>query len=152
MQATMRAVKTASLARGLNAWKLKIGLKAYAITPAHVAMHPKNGIWCISKFLDGFGDLPWHISTDWVETQHFRNDLAWCELPPDHEQGALVLSSDLLCDLPFGVDIAFHQPYTPDAQWTSDASFATLHTTAYPSPGKDGRWVQRVKRWFGRSV
>lgn len=128
----MRQIASASLAPGLNAWKVLVGGRPYALTAAHVAIHPKDGKWKKSKFLDSVSKLDWSVPQSWVTSQSFASDVAIA--PLDSDQDCLPQHDHLLGNLPRQIDLFFRQPYDPNGKWSEASSLAYRQAVANPSP------------------
>ena len=50
----------------VNAWKLNMKGGCYLVTPAHVALYPKEKKWQFSHFLNDFKCLDWRISYSYL--------------------------------------------------------------------------------------
>ena len=117
----------------VNCWRVKFGNKYYAITPAHVAIYPKNKIWTKSPFLRELNQLEWKMPSNYHLTQSLTEDFAWAEIPKPGEQHYLDHTEDIITD-PVNVNFYFRQPYDIKGKWQEDSSFVALNATLFQSP------------------
>jgi hypothetical protein len=119
--------------RFVNAWCVNFSSGKYIITPAHVAVHIKNGIYTRSTFLNELSHLSWHVPRLYNGLDNsFSFDCAWAKLPDDKESQdsfAFNISHCMDCD------IFFRQPYDEHASWDGSQSvLGSVKAQVYPSP------------------
>jgi hypothetical protein len=119
--------------RLVNAWCVNFSSGKYIITPAHVAVHIKNGIYTRSTFLNELSHLSWHVPRSYSGLDYsFSFDCAWAKLPDDQESQdsfAFNISHSMDCD------IFFRQPYDEYASWDGSQSvLGSVKAQVYPSP------------------
>ena len=116
----------------INCWRVKFGKKYYAITPAHVAIYPKNKIWTKSPFLRELNHLEWKMPSNYHLTQSLTEDFAWAEIskPGEHYLDHI---EDIITD-PVNVNFYFRQPYDIEGKLQEESSFAALNATLFQSP------------------
>ena len=129
-----KVVQDACPSKNINAWKLRIGKKCYLVTPAHVLIYGKEGVWTFSKFADDFRNLKWRIPKMYVgeKDENLEFDFAWAEIPDDKK--SLDLSDSF--ETPIKVNFYFRQPYDLKGKWV-ESSFASIESILYKSPNSD---------------
>jgi len=113
----------------VNVWRVFLG-KEYFITPAHVAIHIKEGKWKKSHFLKDFEKFTWRVPSKWIETKNSAFDFAWAET---NDKGNYLTPSDNSV-FPQDADFFFRQPYNADGVWVKSSAFSSLHGKVYVSP------------------
>jgi len=127
-----KTIKSATTSKFVNAWQVQLGNKRFVITPAHVAVHKKEGKWLISKFIKDFKHLDWQIPEEYKSNRSPISDIAWAEL--SESSGTFLNLSEEIIEDPTTVDFYFRQPYDGEGKWVDDSSFASLNAVLYPSP------------------
>ena len=73
---TFDAIISAMPSKNVNMWKMSIAGNDFLVTPAHVAIFEKEGVWKFSPFLHEYEKLTWKVPADFVEKQGVEWDLA----------------------------------------------------------------------------
>jgi hypothetical protein len=80
----------------VNAWRVRLGSKTFVVMPAHVAIHKKEGIFTVSKFLKDLSGLNWRVPYMYLQDQeNFVSDVAWARVPDDEDESINVDTTDI---------------------------------------------------------
>ena len=137
MRAFANLVKSACPSSSVNAWALATPKGNLVVTPAHVALWNKDGVFRVSPFLADItasNKLQWKVPSLYTNsrTRGNENDLAWAIY--DGDLPAVPMDKHVI-DYPHDVRIFYQQPYDSSGEWVGRrSSFGALLATVYPSP------------------
>ena len=117
----------------VNVWKVKIGSDCYLVTPAHVGVYSKDGIWEKSKFLDDFKGEDWQIRPQYFREPSPQDDICWTKFQGDDSDALHLEESDIVD--PMKACVIFRQPYDMNAVWVSPGpEMGATEVILYKSP------------------
>lgn len=126
-------VNAACPSRRVNAWKLRIRDQTVVVTPAHIALWIKQGVYKSSPFTKSL-NLDWWLPKAYLpeSTRDFGNDLAWAFV--DEKGTCLDTTIDPITHST-DAQVFFQQPYDGSGVWDSKAStLGKINACIYPSP------------------
>ena len=121
----------------VNAWRVRLGSKTFVVMPAHVAIHKKEGIFTVSKFLKDLSGLNWCVPYMYLQDQeNFVSDVAWARVPDDEDESINVDTTGICGEqLSLPCKIFFRQPYDAMGSWDgSNSTLGQVDGQLYPSP------------------
>lgn len=125
-------ITNASPSTKVNVWRTNVNGVGYLITPAHVAMFVKEGMWQLSPLLDDFETHDWRIPSSYAQKPSPYSDICWAKVPSNDD--VLVLDESEILE-PLDVDVYFRQPYDMEGNNIGYAStIGSTKATLYRSP------------------
>ena len=127
-------ISRACPSKRINAWKVKIGSEIFLITPAHVAVYPREKKWAFSHFMNDYKQLDWRILYSYALNPSPFNDICWAKLSDDDGFDAINLLDTGIPE-PTKVDIVYRQPYDWEGNWLDNkASLGATQGMLYQVP------------------